>query len=71
MPKLAIDFSANDVYECGAVLFSALAVPEPKKEELRARTHAFLCAQTLRAMDELDDNWRWTPQRIKPGYLLI
>jgi len=71
MPEHGIDFRSNEVYECGAALIALLALPEEKFSDRRAELHGALCALALHAMAQSDDTWRWTPQKVKPGYLLI
>ena len=58
-------------YECGAILFSRPAFPEPDADSDLARLHASLCHLALRAIADGDEQWRWSPQLIKPGYALL
>lgn len=67
---VAIPLSTLPVYECGAVLFAYLAFPGANEENRRGDVQAALCHQILWGMGEEDQAWAWSPQTLKPGYLL-
>ncbi len=71
MPTINISLSSLPPYECGAILFTYLAFPEPAVEEDRGRIHAALCHLALRAISQDDPSGQWAPQIIKPGYALL
>jgi len=70
-PEINIPLSSLPMYECGAILFTYLAFPEPGAEEARGTAHAALCHLALRAISQDDPSGRWAPQIIKPGYALL
>jgi hypothetical protein len=69
--EINIPISSLPTYECGAILFSYLAFPEPDAEARRAQVHAALCHLGLQAIGQDDPDGRWLPQLIKPGYALL
>lgn len=66
-----IQLSTLPAYECGAVLFSYLAFPGVDEDDRRRAVHRALCYRVLREMGEEDPCWAWSPQPIKPRYLLL
>lgn len=69
--EISICLSGLPHYECGALLFSYLAFPEPGAEDTRADVHASLCHLALKAITQDDPDGQWTPAVIKPGYALL
>lgn len=63
-----IDYTRNESYECGMILLTILAYPEPNTDMQKENLHASLCHLYLRAEFEEEPEWRNTPQSIKPLY---
>ena len=64
-----IDFNRVEVYEAGAALLTVLAYPGDS-DETRAKVHASLCHHALRVLCEIEPDWAFFPQRMKPIYAL-
>lgn len=72
MKTIGLNLSGAEVYEAGASLLTILALPRgPTQRWTEAGLHAALCGYALRCAAARDDGWCWTPQPIKPGYLLV
>ena len=71
MPTYRIDFTKNEVYECGASLIALLAYPKDDDTDTqRSELHRALCYLALRACAENHERWANSPQLIKPCYAL-
>jgi hypothetical protein len=66
---ISIPLSSLPPYECGAILFSYLAFPDPVADLQRSKAHAALCSLALRA--NAADDGTFAPHLVKPGYLLL
>jgi hypothetical protein len=69
---IALPLSNAEVYEAGAVLLAEVAFGLGTSSKWsRPTLHPALCGYILRCTAALSDEWSWTPQHIKPGYLLV
>jgi hypothetical protein len=73
MPReIGIALGSVTTYEAWAVYLAVLAWPEDRGEGERvARSHAALSAWFLHSRAQEDGAWMWSPQLVKPGYLLL
>lgn len=73
MPReVGIALGSVTTYEAWAVYLAVLAWPEDHGEGERvARSQVALCAWHLHTRAHEDVEWAWSPQRVKPGYLLL
>jgi hypothetical protein len=69
---LGLHLSQGTTYEAGAALLTEVALGlDDSNKWSRPTMHAALCGHILRWTAELSEEWRWTPQYVKPGYLLV
>jgi hypothetical protein len=68
VPQIGIHIDPDAPYEAGAILLAVVAFASSDDPKL-AEAQAALCYAALLAKGA-DDDWAWTPQRLKPGYLL-
>jgi hypothetical protein len=72
MRQFNIDFRHQAPYECGAILITLLAYPEPTAtDETLGSLCRSLCHLHLRATSEIDPEWAGAPQPIKPLYAFV